>query len=248
VNEARTPPGHDQLIRKLECIIDLSDEEKEVLRGLPLTVRSFGADQDIVREGDRSSTCTLVLSGFVCRYKVVPDGKRQIMGFYLPGDIPDLQSLHLQFMDHSLGTLVPSTIAQIPHESVHAAARSCPGITVALWRDTLIDAAIFREWMIGLGRRSARGRIAHLLCELQVRFRALGLTSDGTYELPITQAELGDALGLSTVHVNRVLQELRAENLIVLRGGVLSIPDWEALTEAGEFDPAYLHIKPERLP
>jgi CRP-like cAMP-binding protein len=248
VNEARTQPGHDLLIRKLECITDLSDEEKEVLRGLPLTVRSFGADQDIVREGDRSSACTLVLSGFLCRYKVVPDGKRQIMGFYLPGDIPDLQSLHLQVMDHSLGTLVPSTIAQIPHESVHAAARSYPGIAAALWRDTLIDAATFREWMIGLGRRSARGRIAHLLCELLVRFRAMALTSDGTYELPITQAELGDALGLSTVHVNRVLQELRAESLIVLRGGVLRIPDWEALTEAGEFDPAYLHIKPERLP
>ncbi len=248
MNEARSTPDQDQLVRKLTSLIDLSDEDKRALRELPATIRSLDADQDVVRERERPTTCTVVLAGFLCRYKLLPDGKRQIMGFYIPGDLPDLQSLHLEVMDHNLGTLVPSTIALIPHESFRAIMRRHDNIAAALWRDTLVDAAIFREWMVGLGRRSARGRIAHLLCELLVRSRAMGLTTDRSYELPITQAELGDALGLSTVHVNRVLQELRSEKLIVLRSGLLSIPDWESLKEAGEFDPAYLHLKRQVLP
>jgi CRP-like cAMP-binding protein len=247
VNEARNSLDQDQLVRKLTSLIDLSDEEKKALRELPATIRSFDADQDVVRERERPTTCTVVLAGFLCRYKLLPDGKRQIMGFYIPGDLPDLQSLYLEVMDHSLGTLVPSTVALIPHESFRAIMRRHDNLAAALWRNILVDAATFRECMVGLGRRSARGRIAHLLCELLVRSRAMGLTTDRSYELPITQAELGDALGLSTVHVNRVLQELRSEKLIILRGGLLSIPDWENLKEAGEFDPTYLHLKRQVL-
>ncbi|WP_245435323.1 Crp/Fnr family transcriptional regulator [Microvirga calopogonii] len=237
--QASTSP----LLWKLDSIFSLSDEEKQALVDLPMRIKVMEANCDIVRDRDKPSECCLVLSGLVCRYKILSDGRRQIMGFYIPGDIPDLQSLHLHVMDHSVGTLSTSSIALIPHENLRDLLGRYPNLAAALWRDTLIDAAIFREWMIGLGRRSAYQRIAHLLCELQVRMKAVGLASESGYELPLTQNELGDALGLSTVHVNRVLQDLRGEGVIVLRGGSLHIPDWEALQVAGDFDPAYLHLR-----
>jgi CRP-like cAMP-binding protein len=236
---------HSPLIRKLESIVDLSEEERQAVLGLPLTIKTVGADQDLVRDGERPSECCVLIEGFACRYKLLPDGKRQIMSFHIPGDIPDLQSLHLKVMDHSLGTLVPSKVGFVPHNDVRALVRRCPRVGDALWRDTLIDAAVFREWMIGIGRRSAYTRIAHVLCELLVRMRSVGLADGNDMELAVTQAELGDALGLSTVHVNRVLQELRGDGLIVLRGRFLSVQDWPGLKKAGEFDVAYLHLAPK---
>jgi CRP-like cAMP-binding protein len=160
-------------------------------------------------------------------------------------NIPDLQSLHLEVMDHSLGTLARSTLAFLPHDTVRDLIRRCPRIGDAFWRETLIDAAVFREWMLGLGRREAYGRMAHLLCELYVRLKAVGLANGHGYEMPLTQAELGDALGLSTVHVNRTLQDLRGEGLITLQGGSVAVLDWEGLRKAGEFDPTYLHLRKE---
>jgi CRP-like cAMP-binding protein len=149
-------------------------------------------------------------------------------------------------MDHSLATLVPSKVAFITHETLRAFIRAHPRIGDVLWRDTLIEAAVFREWMAGIGRRSAYARIAHLLCEMFVRLKVVGLTSGNTCEMPITQAELGDALGLSTVHVNRTLQELRANRLITSRtNATINIDDWEGLKEAGDFDPTYLHLRKE---
>jgi hypothetical protein len=162
---------------------------------------------------------------------------------HIPGDIPDLQSLHLEVMDHSLGTLVPSKVAFIPHETVRAFIRAHPRIGDAFWRDTLIEAAVFREWMAGIGRREAYGRIAHLFCELVARLEAVGLANGGAYPMPITQSEIGDALGLSTVHVNRTMQDLRANGLVSARNGSLIVRDWEALKQAGGFDPTYLHMK-----
>jgi CRP-like cAMP-binding protein len=212
---------------------------------LPLSVQQVGSDQDIVREGDRPSECCLLIEGFACRYKVTEEGKRQIFSFHTPGDIPDLQSLHLKVMDHSLKTLTPCKLAFIPHESIADLTQRWPRLADLLWRDTLIDAAIFREWMIGIGRRSAYTRIAHVLCEVFVRLRAVGLANDYECDFPITQAEIGDALGLSTVHVNRSLQELRANGLIDLRRGSLAILNWAGLKEAGEFDPTYLHFNTE---
>jgi CRP-like cAMP-binding protein len=230
------------LMRKLRSISLLSEDEKHCLLTLPLETKSVGPDQDIVREGDRPSECCLVVEGFVCRYKLTAAGKRQIFSFHLPGDIPDLQSLHLKVMDHSLATLTPSKLAFIPHESLTKVMHRCPRIADVMWRDTLIDAAVFREWMIGIGRRSAETRIAHVLCEVLVRMRAVGLANEHACELPVTQAELGDALGLSTVHVNRSLQELRGKGLIELRKESLAVLDWNSLKENGEFDPTYLHL------
>ena len=201
-----------------------------------------------MREGDRPSECCLIVAGFACRYKITAEGKRQILSFHIAGDIPDLQSLHIDVMDHSLGTLAPSSLAFIQHDNLRTFMRSHPRLSDLLWRDTLIDAAIFRQWMVGLGRRDAYGRIAHLLCELLVRLRAVELVEDHAFTLPVTQAELGDAFGLSTVHVNRVLQDLRRDSLITLRGVSLKVLDWEGLKKAGEFDPIYLHlVKQEAL-
>jgi CRP-like cAMP-binding protein len=226
-------PNHYPLIRKLESIAVLSDEERQAILCLPLRVSTLGADQDIVREGDRASECCVIIDGFACRYKLLHDGRRQIMSFHISGDIPDLQSLHLNVMDHSLGTLTPSTVGSVPHESVRELIKQCPVIGDLFWRDTMIDSAVFREWMVGMGRRSAYARIAHLLCEILIRLKAVGLESDHACELPVTQNELGDALGLSTVHVNRTLQELRGDGLITLRGTLLKIENWEGLKKAG---------------
>jgi CRP-like cAMP-binding protein len=166
------------------------------------------------------------------------------MSFHIPGDIPDLQSLHLEVMDHSLATVVASKVAFIPHEVVRAFLRAHPRIADVFWRDTLIDAAVFREWVVNVGRRDAYARISHVLCEVYVRLRAVGLVNGQSFEMPITQAELGDATGMSTVHVNRTLQELRGHGLISTpKNGRVVIEDWDRLQEAGEFDPTYLHIR-----
>jgi CRP-like cAMP-binding protein len=231
------------LIHKLGSQIVLSDDERNALQSITGTIKTLDAHQDIVREGDRPSACCLILEGFAYRYKLTETGKRQILSFHIPGEIPDLQSLHLDVMDHSLGTLARSKLAFLSHETVRDLTRRCPRIADAFWRETLIDVAIFREWMVGLGRREAYARVAHLLCELYVRLKAVGLANGHAYELPLTQAELGDAFGLSTVHVNRTLQDLRGEGLITLGSRSVTVKDWERLRAAGEFDPTYLHLK-----
>jgi CRP-like cAMP-binding protein len=231
------------LIRKLESIAQLSDEERQAVEGLPTVIRLLQPRQDIVRDKDRPGHCCLVLSGWTYRYKLLSEGKRQILSFHIPGDLPDLQSLHLRVMDHSLATLTACRLAFIPHESLRELTTRFPGLGATLWRDTLIDAAIFREWMTGIGRRTAFGRIAHVFCEMYLKLQAVGLAADHRCELPFTQVDIGDALGLSNVHVNRVLQEMRGKGLITLQGSKLVIVDWTALSEAGEFDPTYLHLE-----
>jgi CRP-like cAMP-binding protein len=144
-----------------------------------------------------------------------------------------------------LMTIAPSTLGFTPHQSVRELVRQCPRLGDIFWRDTLIDAAVFRKWMMGIGRKSAYARIAHLLCEVSVRMKSVGLADGHVCELPLTQAEIGDSLGLSTVHVNRSLQELRGNSLITLRGHLLTIQDWIGLKKAGEFDPTYLHLDGE---
>src|SRR3954451_4184220 len=240
-----TPPTSTPLIHRLESILALSEDEKDALRKLSGTTKTVGPRQDLVREGDRPSECCLILEGFAYRYKLTETGKRQIFSFHIPGDIPDLQSLHIDVMDHSLSSLSACKLMYVPHETMRDLVRRCPRIGDAFWRDTLIDAAVFREWIMNLGRREAYGRMAHLLCEFYVRLKAVGLTTDHAYQFPLTQAELADATGLSTVHVNRTLQELSVEGLITLRNGSVTVLDWERLKEAGEFDPAYLHLRQE---
>jgi CRP-like cAMP-binding protein len=236
------------LIRKLESIAPVAPEEKAAILRLPLRLKAIAADQDIVSEGDTPSECCLLVEGFACRYNVTAEGKRQILSFHISGDIPDLQSLHLSVMDHSLGTLIPCKLAFIQHDDMRSLMRNHPRLGDLLWRDTLIDAAVFRQWVVNVGRRQAPARMAHVLCELLVRLRAVELVEDHIFDLPVTQAELGDALGISNVHVNRVLQDLRGAGLISLRGKTLKVLDWEGLKTVGEFDPTYLHlVKKEAL-
>ncbi len=231
------------MIRRLESIAPLSDEERQALQDVPVQVTFLRAEQDIVRIGDRPSQSCLVLEGFTCVYKMTADGKRQIIAFHVPGDIPDLQSLHLKVMDNSLATMTPCTVGFIQHEDLLRLCERYPRITAALWRETLVDASIFREWLLNIGRREAYGRMAHLLWEMLVRLKAVGLVEDQTFDLPLTQGKLADAIGISGVHVNRVLQELRSDGLIRTRGTQMSILDWDRLKEAGEFDPLYLHLR-----
>lgn len=241
------PTREHPLVRRLSGIVPLSEEERRALAALPMTVKSHPAKKDIVREGDRPGQCCLLLEGMTCRHKTLGEGKRQIMAFHVAGDIPDLQSLHLKVMDHSIGTITPVKAGFIRHEHMHALIAAHPRLGDAFWRDTLIDGAIFREWMIGIGRKEALGRIAHLLCELFVKMRAVDLTQGTTCPLPITQSEFADALGLSAVHVNRVLQELRGLELITLTRSTLAILDWEGLARVSEFDPLYLHQDPHEM-
>ncbi|MFC5082449.1 Crp/Fnr family transcriptional regulator [Microvirga arabica] len=239
-------PDYNPLILKLESIFDLTDEERQALEKLPMQVQVIKADQDIVREGDRPSRSCLLLSGFTCVYKITAGGKRQIVSFNIPGDIPDLQSLHLKVLDNSVATISQCRVGFITHDDLRDLCNRYPRITSAFWRETLIEAAIFREWVTNVGRREGVSRMAHVLCELLVRLKAVGLVEDHACDLPITQSEFADALGFTTVHVNRVLQQMRAEGLIVTQGTRLTIPDWDRLKQVGEFDPTYLHLKSDQ--
>ncbi len=233
--------AQELLIRKLGSIGELSGKQRDALRRLVAARVSVNAHTDIVREGDRPGSVTVLLAGLCCRYKLVTDGRRQITSFHIPGDVPDLPSLFLSVADYNLCSLAPSQLAAIPHAAMLALFHEQPDLAHLFWCGTLIEAAIFREWMVGIGRRSAFTRIAHLFCELIVRMQAVGLAPGYAIELPLTQTDIADALGLSTVHVNRTLQEIRAAGLIELGRGKLVARDWEGLCDAGEFDQTYLH-------
>jgi CRP-like cAMP-binding protein len=236
-------PEHGRLIRQLESIIQLSADDKAALASLPLRIKSVGERRDIIREGSQAVESCLVVDGMVCRYKMLSNGRRQILSFHYPGDVPDLQSLHLKTMDHSLASITAARVAFIPHEAVRALFRERPGVADALSRHLQIDASISRDWIANIGRRTSLERVAHVICECFSRMRALGLCKQADFELPLTQAELSDATGLSMVHVNRTMKELRRLKLVETNGGIHGILDWEMLQETADFDPAYLHLR-----
>jgi CRP-like cAMP-binding protein len=235
--------AHDRLIRTLLTIGDLSEDDQEAIRQLPGRERQLDAYEDVVSDGDPPNSIAVIVDGFACRYKLLGDGRRQIMSFHIAGDAADLQSMYLKRMDHSVGTLAETTVMHIPHEAVLDLFRRMPNVATVFWQWTLVDASVFREWMTNLGQRDAYERMAHLLCEVMTRMRAVGLAQGQTCELPVTQSELADATGMSTVHVNRTLQTLRAHKLIQLKTGSLTILDWDGLKRAGDFDPTYLHFR-----
>ena len=199
-------------------------------------------DQDVVREGDQPSDCNLLLEGMVCRYKLLEDGKRQIFSFHIPGDIFDAQSFLLNRMDHSILTLTTSRIAMISHDTLRRVFEEYPRIALAVWKDSLIDAAIFRQWVTNVGRRDALARTAHLLCETYARMASVGLVRENSVAWPMTQVELADALGISAVHVNRTLQQLRKMGVASIERQRLTIHDWPRLKAVADFDSTYLHL------
>ncbi len=235
-------PSHLRLLAKLEIMGQLSAHDREVAASLPLRHARYNANTDVVRAGSSQTESFLLTEGFVYRYQLLESGSRQVLAIHLPGDIPDLHSLFLRPMDHSLAALTPCRIAFIPHDALREAFRKAPLLGEALWRETLIDGAMFRQWLTNIGRRSGIERIAHLFCELYYRLRALNLTADNGFELPLSQTTIGDATGLTPVHVNRMLQQLRREGLISSQNRYHRIENWDELRKLAGFDPAYLQL------
>ncbi len=216
-----------------------------MLDGAVVKPRLVNRGEDIVREGDRPTESILLLDGFAGRYNLLRNGKRQITAIHVPGDFVDLHSFLLHRMDHGVVALTDCRTGAVPHEILRNITERHPHLARLLWLSTLIDGAIHREWLVAMGRRSSLGQMAHLLCELFLRLQVVGRTERNSFRLPLTQAELGDALGLSTVHVNRVLQELRKEGVIIWRGETLVVKDWPRLQQIAEFDPTFLSLEVE---
>jgi len=231
------------LQRKLESIGELNNEAIAALERLPLRVVDFARGDEVASDGAVSGNCCLLLEGFMHRHKVLRDGGRQILAVHFPGDIPDLQSLHVPTMDHALVATTGCRAAFIPHEPLKQLTHEAPAIGDILWRDSLIDSAIFRTWIAMMGRKPAVDHLAHFFCEVFVRMAAVGLAEGNECRLPLTQEFLADTLGISAVHANRSLQELRDTRSVRFDGRRLTILDWERLREQAEFDPTYLHLR-----
>jgi CRP-like cAMP-binding protein len=232
----------DVLVKKLKTIGQLKPEHEAALRQLPVQRQTLERGQDAVMEGLVMSHCCIVLSGMLFRHKTMHDGSRQILSFHPAGDIPDLQSLHLQRVDYTLSASTPTTIGLIQHSAIHALLDDHYPLTGLLWRDTLIDASKFLTWMLYVGQASAEAKMAHLFCEMFVRTRAVGLADGTSFRLPVTQTDIADALGISVVHANRTLQQLRSESLLRFDNGMAEILDWDGISALAQFDPGYLHL------
>jgi CRP-like cAMP-binding protein len=219
----------------------LSPEDVEALLSLPMTRKSFGKDAYMVREGQEATECCVLLRGLAFRQKLLRDGSRQIISFHIPGEFVDLQNSMLGVADHSVQSLNGCEAALIPIPALIELAERRPSLRMAMWIDTLVDASIFREWVVNVGRRDSRSRIAHLLCELAVRLDKIGEGRERTYDFPVTQEQLADATGLTPVHTNRTLQSLRKDQLIELNSRSLRVLDWDGLCRVGDFEELYLH-------
>lgn len=231
------------LRRKFDSIGELSENAVEELESLPLVEAAARRGDEVVRDGTRATSCCLLLEGYMHREKTFRNGSRQILALHFAGDIPDLQSLHTPTMDHSLVATTDCRIAFIPHGPLKELTHRAPIIGDLLWRDSLIDAAIFRTWIAMMGRKAAADHLAHVFCEAFVRMAAVGLVDGNRCRLPLTQEQLADALGLSSVHANRSLQELRDADLVRFDSRQLTVLDWRRLRERAEFDPTYLHLR-----
>ena len=232
------------LIRNLEQRDRLSDDEKRVLTAICGPEREIGAGDDMVRGGDRPWQSILLLEGFAARYKLDGSGRRQITSLQVAGDFVDLHSFLLKTMDHSVLALTPCLIAPVSHDDIQAITTDHPHLARLLWLSTLIDGAVFRQWL-ALMHAPARRRAAHLICEIFIRLQAVDLTDGQDFAFPMSQADFGDMLGMSTVHMNRVIGQLRREDLIAWRSGAMTIRDWNRLQQAAEFDPTYLNLQNE---
>jgi CRP-like cAMP-binding protein len=234
--------GMTRLLMKLRARDLISLEEEAVLRATVREVKEFSAGRTIVKAGVTLSDCVLLAEGLIGRYKNLADGQRQIMELHVPGDFIDLHGFLLKRLEHNLGSMAPVRVALVPHEAMRRITEEHPHLARMLWFSTLLDAAIHREHILSVGRRSAVSRIAHLICELQVRLELVGLSEGMRFMLPLTQADLADVSGLTSVHVNRMLRRLRDEELMIFRGGEVTILDWDRLQRVAEFTTDYLYL------
>lgn len=228
-------------IDKLERREALPPEAHAALIGLDIRVDHYPAYRDVVRQGDRPTRCCIVMSGLVSRFRVLRSGARQIVSFHLRGDMIDLPSALIMVADHGIRTHVAATLASVAHDDILRLTADYPALGRAFWFDTLIDASIFREWTVNIGRRNARERTAHLLLEMATKSQAAGLMKDERFDLPVSQTDLADALGMTPVHLNRTLQWLRGEHLIRTHSRSVMIENWPAMVSLSGFDPIYLH-------
>ena len=230
------------LIRRLEEYTPLTDADRSELAKLTAqSTHTIPPRHDLLREGDSPRSLYLILEGWACHYRTLEDGRRQTVDFAIPGDLCDLNLFILDRMDHSIGAITRLKVAEIGREVFHRVVTSFPNITTALWWQELVSKSIHREWILNVGQRTAQERIAHLLCEMFLRLESVGLTDGFTCEFPATQQDIADATGLTSVHVNRSIQQLRLRGLIILQRQKLTIPDMLALQRAGMFNPEYLH-------
>lgn len=232
----------DRLLLKLRRFDTVSAEEEKALRGAMLREVTFQRGRNIVRAKTELDVSNLLLEGFVYRYKDLKDGARQTLQLAVPGDFIDLHSLLLIQLDHDISSFTNCRLGEFPHENLKRLIAEHQHLGRLLWLSTVVDAAIHREWMLSLGRRSSISRLAHLLCELQARLTAAGLAEHGTYELPLTQNDLAEILGMTPVHMNRMLKELREKDLATFKNKTVEITDWDGLVAVGEFDPFYLSL------
>jgi CRP-like cAMP-binding protein len=237
------PLGLERVVRRLETRVRLDAADRAAIHALPVPNRMLEPAAYMVREGEAVESCILLLSGFAYRHKVTGDGQRQILSVHMPGEFLDLQNSLLGLADHNVQALTRCEVAMVPVSALRTLAEARPQVGRAMWIDTLIDAAIFREWIVNVGRRDSMSRLAHLLCEFALRLEAAGLASDRRYELPMTQEQLADCTGLTPVHVNRVLKEMGHQGLIARDKRAVEILEWDRLRHIGDFNTRYLHME-----
>ena len=231
------------LIAKLSRVMTLSLDDRTALQAMCRDVRQVGVRRDIIRDGDQPDRVHLILKGWACRYKILKNGKRQIMALLLPGDFCDLHAGMLDQMDHTIASITATTFAYVDRAQFDELTRTRPAILRALCWATLVDEGVLRSWIVSLGVRSARERVAHLICELRERMRSIDAEQDGQFDMPLTQPDLAEALGLTPIHINRVVRQLLADKVLEIRRGEVTILNRAALIQIADFDPSYLHAQ-----
>ena len=223
---------------------ELSAAERDVLETSVGAVRRFGAREELVRHGERVDQSMLLVEGLICRYMDGLDGERQLVALHVPGDFVDLHGYPMRMLDHDVATLTTCTVATFAHDTVERMVVDHPNLGRLLWFSTLLDAAMHREWIFRLGRLNAAGRVAHCFAELDRRLEMVGLSDGTSFSLPLQQSDLASACGMTTVHANRVLRDLRERNIVTFSAGTVTIHDRAAMRHLAEFDEAYLYPSP----
>lgn len=232
----------ERTYRKFTQRTPLDESDREAFFSLPFETRTYEQHRYISREGDKAPGATLILDGLAYRHKVTVEGARQILSLHIPGDFVDLEGALLTVADHNVQALTKCNVAVIPRAAVINLIDTHARLAHAMWVDTLVDASIYREWITNVGRRDAQSAMCHLLCEFTRRLEVAGIAHRDGYDLPMTQEQLADALGVTPVHVNRVLRDLDAQGLIVRDKRFVRVPNWEALRKAAGFNELYLHL------